>query len=1453
MKKQLIAIVFATLMIATAFAMLVTISPSPVNNGNPVGVPDATTLPPYNITINLTNSQSTATPKDFQQLLKMDWKEFAGYLNTNVSNVRIYNSTTFSASTELSAWIETDNTITATSSNVWVNLSGTIVPAGGSVSIYMVFLATTASWSSHWGLAPQLSTKYGQFDNGANVFTNYWNFAGTTLPTGWSGSGETVNNGIYTNVSGDYASYSFSTAKDAPFVLDYYGYNKGTASYSEIGMDNPPTRSAIIEFQYSGAGPEFLAYNDVASSTVSVSSLSALGIYTIEYISTSSAVATINYGTQYSLTADIPTSIPAVGMYNDNGQAMFVQWMRTRLYAPDGVMPSMTINTPTPTLTGKYVSIALVNNQTTATSVNFPQLLKIDWSKYASYLNSEVSNVRFYNSTDFTASHELSGWIQTNNTTTATSSDVWVNLSGTIVPASGSVDIYMAFATEQFSWSSHWGLNPLLSTVYGAVDNGIHVFNFYDNFAGTTLNTTKWQIVETGTYSVNNAITLLLAAGDTYTNLLSKNTFTYPMIVGGSYNLNYVSSIMGYDGPGEALTTTAAPGSDYGPGLESGYYLQFSTSDATQGLQVINSAGTSTSLTTYTQSLPATVGFGWQSTGAEYGYVGNNIVTSSTDTTNTIANYYLYAGGTGGTGAGNLTIHYFYGRNAPPDNVMPSAIAGLTTYKVTFVSNFPYDHAWNISIGTTNNIVTTNTTQFTLSNGTYTYNASVSQPSSGDMYHIKNLTGTFTVNGSNLTISLNFVTPIHSFAIPIKLYNNQTTSVVENTPILIHVDWAKYFPYIFDNVSDIRFYTNNEHFYTIYELPAWLQSGNSYLDTNSSVWINLEAESIAAHSSIVIYMYINGSNTWSKYWGESPLLSSTYAKHDNGANVFQVYWNFAGTSMSGWNKDGSGTGASSSMDNGLQQSVIDSSLTQTVAVNTTAFTKSYIFDVNLSYTGASDSNDTYLAILTGSDVGYYSTEPFGFTSSGIAVYWNEGTSEWGALTSDGGIGTIADQGLGGNGYIGKTSSETGLYWSSTQYLYHNYNEVLATTVGGTPPSTYYIGFSMSNNQFSTSTANQTIHYLDGRIAPPNNTLPAYQIEPANVSTIQFNETGLPSGQAWSVTVNGVITTSTSSTITVFVDTGTYNYTTNTSNDVDFKILPNSGSINVSAFTDYYVNIDYINISYPVVFYQNTLISGVSWSVWLNNTTVQKELSSTGNTVTFYATNGTYTYYVMTPVFDAVTFTVSPQTAGIGVDGPSFTYLTNITFTYSAYEVVFSQNGLIYPQSWSLVINGTTYNSNPSEQVIFWGNAHKNYSASINSPTLQIHPEQKTYNFTLNASLSYTVDFVIDVTIVESGYTGEWHADVNNVEYSSTTNTIVAEVVPGYVSISIWITDTGYTITPAQTVYSNALAPFTLNVSFSQTPTNYVTAIFGNLTFIYLIVFIGIAIFAAVLVMKLRRR
>ena len=46
----------------------------------------------------------------------------------------------------------------------------------------MVFQTVSTNFDkNYWGEAPSLSGTYGQYDNGANVFTFYDNFAGASL------------------------------------------------------------------------------------------------------------------------------------------------------------------------------------------------------------------------------------------------------------------------------------------------------------------------------------------------------------------------------------------------------------------------------------------------------------------------------------------------------------------------------------------------------------------------------------------------------------------------------------------------------------------------------------------------------------------------------------------------------------------------------------------------------------------------------------------------------------------------------------------------------------------------------------------------------------------------------------------------------------------------------------------------------------------------------------------------------------------------------------------------------------------------------------------------------------------------------------------------------------------------------------------------------------------------
>lgn len=189
--------------IAVVFIMVVVIpsdSKSDVVISNNYNVSTSSILPSivYNnstdfyVTITIQNSQSVSTTNNFQMLIKIDWLEYKNYLNSYCSNVRFYNSTSAIGKASgygvLPAWIETNDTNSASSSNIWINMSGTKIPATSSVKIYMGFLPKTVSWNSYLGLNPTLSNTYGKYDNGADVFL-YYNNGLSLMPLSHTGSG----------------------------------------------------------------------------------------------------------------------------------------------------------------------------------------------------------------------------------------------------------------------------------------------------------------------------------------------------------------------------------------------------------------------------------------------------------------------------------------------------------------------------------------------------------------------------------------------------------------------------------------------------------------------------------------------------------------------------------------------------------------------------------------------------------------------------------------------------------------------------------------------------------------------------------------------------------------------------------------------------------------------------------------------------------------------------------------------------------------------------------------------------------------------------------------------------------------------------------------------------------------------------------------------------------------
>ena len=126
----------------------------------------------------------------------------------------------------------------------------------------------------------------------------------------------------------------------------------------------------------------------------------------------------------------------------------------------------------------------------------------------------------------------------------------------------------------------------------------------------------------------------------------------------------------------------------------------------------------------------------------------------------------------------------------------------------------------------------------------------------------------------------------------------------------------------------------------------------------------------------------------------------------------------------------------------------------------------------------------------------------------------------------------------------------------------------------------------------------------------------------NKYKVNFVESGLTSGTAWSVTFNGTTNESTTDMITFTVANGSYQFTV--ASISGYTVTPASGTVivNGSSVTE---NITFTVKStitkYRVSFVETGLPAGTSWSITIDSMTN----SSTGNTISFMLPDGNYSY------------------------------------------------------------------------------------------------------------------------------------------------------------------------------------------------------------------------------------
>ena len=202
-------------------------------------------------------------------------------------------------------------------------------------------------------------------------------------------------------------------------------------------------------------------------------------------------------------------------------------------------------------------------------------------------------------------------------------------------------------------------------------------------------------------------------------------------------------------------------------------------------------------------------------------------------------------------------------------------------------------------------------------------------------------------------------------------------------------------------------------------------------------------------------------------------------------------------------------------------------------------------------------------------------------------------------------------------------------------------------------------------------------------------------------SVSFVESGLTLGTSWSVTLNGSFKGAVGSTINFLERNGTFHYTVGAVSG--FTATPSSGNVTVNG-GPVTVSIAFVPTTsaegavYPVTFTQTGLPSNVGWeiSAFLLNPAHPSMLfgqGAEGTQMELALPNGTYPWHVAA---ENVSYVATPSGGNITVNGaavaaPQIRFST-IVPTSTVYPVVFTESGLPSGATWSVTLNGTTYNA-----------------------------------------------------------------------------------------------------------------------------------------------------------------
>ncbi|MCI4318844.1 MAG: YncE family protein [Thermoplasmata archaeon] len=322
-----------------------------------------------------------------------------------------------------------------------------------------------------------------------------------------------------------------------------------------------------------------------------------------------------------------------------------------------------------------------------------------------------------------------------------------------------------------------------------------------------------------------------------------------------------------------------------------------------------------------------------------------------------------------------------------------------------------------------------------------------------------------------------------------------------------------------------------------------------------------------------------------------------------------------------------------------------------------------------------NSGSANVSVISDATDKVVSTFPVGNAPYGIAFDTGKGVAFVTSYGSNDVTVAAPGGGTGGPTHYAITCTESNLPTSTSWSVTLN-----GTTLSST---TSTIVFSEPNGSFpytvgavagySASPASGTAQVTGAAVALPI----AFTVTNSGPYSVTFTESGLSAGTSWTVTLNSVPLSSTTTTAVFSEPNGVYPFTVAAAG-TDTP-TPASGSVTVAgAAVGQTITFSGPGApTYDVTFTETGLPAGSTWQVTLNGQT--QSTSTTGTT--FTVPNGTYTYQTLA----LIAYAPVPANGSLVVSGVAVT--TPIVY-YEVYPLALTQAGLPAGTNWSATVTKT---------------------------------------------------------------------------------------------------------------------------------------------------------------------